>query len=269
MSSYDKTAVAYVRSEMVDESPPPRSEVGIVGWMRKNLFSSIPSTILTLFGAYIAYLAIKIILNFAVISAVWSGESGLVCQPPLAGEGACWPYIGAYFEQFIYGRYAYDERWRVNIVYLLGAIGIGWLVYENSPKRQLMALLMLTVFPFISLILLTGGNFDFSSSFVFTCLVFAAIALVLAYLIPTLTKTNPIPTIKSAAIILGIIALALFICSLDFGLVEVETANWGGLLVTLVIAITGIVISLPFGVILALGRQSNMPIIRIICVVFY
>lgn len=53
-----------------------------------------------------------------------------------------------------------------------------------------------------------------------------------------------------------------------FGLEKVETSDWGGLMVTLVVALTGIAASLPLGVVLALGRQSNMPVVRILCVVF-
>ncbi len=48
----------------------------------------------------------------------------------------------------------------------------------------------------------------------------------------------------------------------------VETAVWGGLLVTLVIAVTGIVASLPLGIALALGRRSQMPIIKLVSVIF-
>lgn len=52
------------------------------------------------------------------------------------------------------------------------------------------------------------------------------------------------------------------------GLPIVETSNWGGLLVTLVVAITGIVASLPLGILLALGRRSKLPFIKIVSVVF-
>ena len=268
MTTYDKDMVAYVRNQMVGESPAPTSEVGLVGWMRKNLFSSIPNTLLTLVGIYLAYLAISTFSHFAITSAVWSGESGADCRPPASSDGACWPFVGAYFEQFIYGRYTISERWRVNLVYLVLAIGIAWLVYERAPKRALVAGLMLTAFPIFSLIMLTGGNFDFSSSFIWTCIILAALIMIASIAVPILTKTDPIPTVKSAAIVLALLALVLFICSVDFGMQEVETSIWGGLLVTLVIAITGIVISLPFGVILALGRQSDMPIIRIISIIF-
>jgi general L-amino acid transport system permease protein len=53
-----------------------------------------------------------------------------------------------------------------------------------------------------------------------------------------------------------------------FGLQAVETPLWGGLLVTLVVAITGIVASLPLGVLLALGRRSDMPVVRLFCIGF-
>jgi general L-amino acid transport system permease protein len=53
-----------------------------------------------------------------------------------------------------------------------------------------------------------------------------------------------------------------------FGLEYVETGLWGGLLVTLVIAVTGIVGSLPLGILLALGRRSEMPIVRACSILF-
>ena len=53
-----------------------------------------------------------------------------------------------------------------------------------------------------------------------------------------------------------------------FGLPVVETTEWGGLLVTLVVAITGIVASLPLGILLALGRRSKLPIVRMLCIGF-
>lgn len=53
-----------------------------------------------------------------------------------------------------------------------------------------------------------------------------------------------------------------------FGLEEVETHKWGGLSLTLVLAVVGIVAALPFGVLLALGRRSDMPIVRSLSVVY-
>jgi general L-amino acid transport system permease protein len=53
-----------------------------------------------------------------------------------------------------------------------------------------------------------------------------------------------------------------------FGLPVVDTALWGGLLVTLALSFVGISVSLPLGILLALGRRSNMPVIKLLCVIF-
>lgn len=53
-----------------------------------------------------------------------------------------------------------------------------------------------------------------------------------------------------------------------FGLAPVETSSWGGLTVTLVVAVTGIVFSLPLGILLALGRRSDLPVIRTASIAF-
>lgn len=53
-----------------------------------------------------------------------------------------------------------------------------------------------------------------------------------------------------------------------FGLAVVPTDLWGGFMLTLVVAISGMVGSLPVGILLALGRRSNMPAIRVFCVCF-
>ncbi len=53
-----------------------------------------------------------------------------------------------------------------------------------------------------------------------------------------------------------------------FGLEHVETPLWGGLMVTLVLSFVGIVVSLPLGILLALGRRSQMPVVKLFCVVF-
>jgi general L-amino acid transport system permease protein len=52
------------------------------------------------------------------------------------------------------------------------------------------------------------------------------------------------------------------------GLSRVPTTSWGGVLVTIVVASVGIVAALPIGVVLALGRRSAMPAVRLVCVIF-
>jgi general L-amino acid transport system permease protein len=64
-----------------------------------------------------------------------------------------------------------------------------------------------------------------------------------------------------------VIAYFLFVGD-SFGLLHVETPLWGGLFLTLVISLVGIVASLPIGILLALGRRSDMPIVRALCIGF-
>ena len=62
--------------------------------------------------------------------------------------------------------------------------------------------------------------------------------------------------------------LVFFLLSGGLFLPVIETDQWGGLLLTLVIASTGIIFSLPIGIFLALGRQSNMPVVRYLSIIY-
>lgn len=88
-------------------------------------------------------------------------------------------------------------------------------------------------------------------------------------LIPLLIPQAPYKRLN-AILFFGVFPVAAFFLLVGdvFGLPHVETRLWGGLLVTLVISFTGIVLSLPLGVLLALGRRSELPIIRTLSVVF-
>lgn len=52
------------------------------------------------------------------------------------------------------------------------------------------------------------------------------------------------------------------------GLDYVESPRWGGLLLTLAMGVTGIAVSIPFGIVLALGRRSQLPVISLLCTIF-
>jgi general L-amino acid transport system permease protein len=68
--------------------------------------------------------------------------------------------------------------------------------------------------------------------------------------------------------LLAVTAMVLLAVDIDLGLPRVQTRLWGGFLVTMVVAVTGIVVSLPFGVLLALGRRSSKPVVRLFSVIF-
>lgn len=96
----------------------------------------------------------------------------------------------------------------------------------------------------------------------------AAIVSVLLFWLNGGTRAGWRPLITSLVIFAGI-GLVIAIMGLDRGgLPVVDTRLWGGLLVTLVVSVTGIVASMPVGIALALGRRSTIPLIRIFSIAF-
>jgi general L-amino acid transport system permease protein len=69
-------------------------------------------------------------------------------------------------------------------------------------------------------------------------------------------------------VVYPVVAFALLWGAPFLGLPEVETALWGGLMLTIVVALVGMATSLPLGILLALGRRSKLPVIRILSSVF-
>src|SRR5262249_54096195 len=69
-------------------------------------------------------------------------------------------------------------------------------------------------------------------------------------------------------VVLPVLSFVLLHGAPPLGLVTVPTALWGGMLVTVIVATVGIVFSLPLGVLLALGRRSRLPVVRLLSVIF-
>ncbi len=199
----------YVRDEFVDARPAPGRTGGLLLWVRQNLFATPVDTMFTLGGLLFLLWAVPPIFNFLLGDAVFPGGTVEDCR--VEGAGACWAYIYARFNFFIYGFYPIDQYWRPNIVFALGAALIMPLLIPSAPFKRINAVLFFVVFPVISFYLLSGGV---------------------------------------------------------FGLQPVPTEQWGGLLVTLIISLVGIFCSIPIGILLALGRQSKLPIIKTLCVMF-
>ena len=96
----------------------------------------------------------------------------------------------------------------------------------------------------------------------------AAIVSILLFLLNGGTRAGWRPLITSLAVFAGI-GIVIAVMGLDRGgLPVVDTRLWGGLLVTLVVSVTGIVASMPVGIALALGRRSTIPLIRIFSITF-
>jgi len=96
----------------------------------------------------------------------------------------------------------------------------------------------------------------------------AAIVSILLFVLNGGIRTGWRSLIVSLAIFAGI-GIVIAVMGLDHGgFPIVDTRLWGGLVVTLVVSVTGIVASMPVGIALALGRRSTIPLIRVFSVAF-
>lgn len=192
---------------------PPVSTRGPIGWVRENLFSTPGNILLTILAVAILLYVVPSFLQWAFFDATWVGVTREPCNTPdgVDKEGACWTMVNARFGQFMYGRYPVDQRWRVDLAFLLQFGAFLALLVERVPGKKWTAIFLFLIYPVIGYALFYGGI---------------------------------------------------------FWLPVVETALWGGLMLTLIIATVSITASVPLGILLALGRRSNLPVIRILCVAF-
>ena len=206
--------VAFVRRTTIAPRLPPAEMRGAIAWLRANLLSTPFNIALTVLIVLLLAWAISETVRFLVIDAVWSGSDRDACLWSVQHReiGACWPFVWERLPYFIYGSYPIPQRWRVDVFFLMLAVGVVWLLWLKAPRRDLGAIYFFIVLPVVSYILLTGWS------------------------------------------------------AID--LQPVDTVLWGGVLVTIVVASVGIVFSLPLGIILALGRRSRMPAVRMLSVIF-
>jgi len=287
--------VAFVRREDAPLLPPPPSQAGLVGWLYKNIFASmsdfgsigaaVKSVLmagLTVILLYFLATQFYGLLDFALFSAVWSDPDGVKREAcwtveqggalPAGWHAACWPYIAAKAKFIFYGAYPEDQLWRVNFAYVVGAVMLVWVMIERLPYRKPVGLLLLTAYPVLATVLLTGGGFGLSATTVGIYTILGLAAITFGRLGKLGRITGPLADLAQIAGVAGwvliFLAAILVLVGVDFNLPAVDTRDWGGLLITLVVAITGIVASLPLGIVLALGRRSEMPVARFLSTVF-
>ena len=294
-ASVNILATPFVREIEAPLLPAPPSEVGVKRWLYDHIFQSmsdfssvqscVKSVLTALFtGVVFYFFAIQIygFVDFAFISAVWSDPDGLKRQAcwtteqggdlPDGWHGACWPYIIAKAKFIMYGAYPTSEIWRVNVTYLLGGTMLAWVLFEPLPFRKIIGFVLLVFYPMFATVMLSGGGSGFSTVGVG---VYTLLGLLFITINRLGTKGKLPPIFNDLVAVAGIagwalIFIAAFAVATGFesGLISVDTRDWGGLLITLVVATTAIVASLPLGILLALGRRSEMPIIRSLSIIF-
>lgn len=263
---------SFVRTKMLPSATPPTMEGSAIGWVRKNLFNGPWNSLLTIVFGLLVFFLLSETIPWVFLSS-WTATSLRECREilPLAyGEGhsgACWAVIRERYLQLFYGFYPKELYWRVNLTFVFMLLALAPILFPKLTKKLLY---FSGVYPFLGYWLLWGGT-------IWTPFLTLA-GLVVGYLvIHFLTEKR--------GLLLGMIVGTLLIVSwFMFGVMPtavflsenvsplaieiVESEQFGGFTLSVIIGATGIAASLPIGILLALGRKSDLLIVKSLCVGF-
>ncbi len=262
---------SYVRTEMLGEKPPPSSQVGVVKWVMENLFSSIPNAIMTIVSVWVVYYILSGILPWAFQSS-WNATSLHGCRAYIAEtygegvEGACWAVINERWQQLLFGFYPKELYWRPVVTLVLMFVAISPVLFTSVPRK---IMLFSVIYPFLAFWLLWGGSI-WLPIVAFLGLVIAFLAIVyLPAIVGSLFATIGAGLLP---ILFWIVIAGPIIDGLNgiapIGIEGVDSDQMGGFMISIIIGVSGIALSLPIGILLALGRQSPLFIVKTICVGF-
>lgn len=192
-------------SSRKEEIKPPVVDIGVIGWIKSNLFNGWFNSVLTVVTLFFLWKTVPSFFRWAIIDSVWN-TTGQVCRD--AG-GACWSIISSNFRFILFGFYPYDLQWRPLLAMIILFVMLFFSQNRKHWKKRL------------------------------------------AY-----------------AWIAGLLIMGLLLRGGLFGLDPVESTQWGGLPLTLLLAVFGLTAAYPLGVLLALGRQSNMRAIKLLSIVY-
>ena len=217
--------------------PPPRTTAGPLDWLRQNLFSGVVSSIVTL-GV------------LALVVWVVVGIGGWA-----VGE-ARWDVITANLRLFLIGQYPVDQAWRLwlNLAIISVLSGLSAAVFGQTTRSLAIAVSALQA-------LIAGLTLVSPMGALVTLALAAnAAAVWIFYAVGLRFRVSSRPLV-----IAWIATIPLsYVLIYGVGLPQVGPGEWGGLLLTVLLALVGIVLSFPLGVLLALGRRSSLPAARIL-----
>ena len=224
------------------EVQPPSSEVGVVGWLHHNLFSSKVSGVVTIVLSLIlvvsAYLALQWVLY-----------------------GARWDVVTENMRLFLVGQYPKDQIWRVWLVLAVLSVTTG--LSAGSSKSGAVRMLAMMLMAGQVLLAILVAISDLGLVTMLALLSTAGLAWVTMYA----AKRRPIKRLWiSLGWLASVLATVLLLAGLGDAtpLPSVSSTIWGGLLLTMLLSVVGILLSFPFGVALAVGRRSNLPVVRLV-----
>ena len=263
--------------------PPPPNTTGAMGWLRFNLFDGWFNSVLTIISFICLIYIFLAFYDWAFAKAVWEASTRQECRITPTEFGTCWAGVDFWITRFVYGRYPDDQIWRGN---LAAIIFVAWMIplwLPNVTSKLVVGLSVVLIYPFLAGYIFLGGERNWVMAVLVPLSITWFISVMIHVCLCLITKRG-----LGQWIVLGTgftkrderthkypqigIGIALFVCVycsiLDFQFKEVGTNYWGGLFLTLVISGIGIAFALPAGIMLALGRRSNMPVIKVLCVAF-
>jgi general L-amino acid transport system permease protein len=263
------TSHAPTQSYAIGQHPqllPPPSERGIIKWARERLFNTWYNALGTAAMIYVVYLTVPGLLNWVFFDAVWLAKNNKECWAQ--GDGACWGFIRARITFFMYGFYDADSHWRPNTaLFTLVCAGAIVIIPQTPDQLKRYAAMFITfVFPWIAAGLLVGPvSFSVLQSTIGQVLCGALFVGAVALAWHAHRHNDATRRIIGLSVVYAI--TVLLVLSWGLGLPELESRSFGGLLLTLVLAITSIFVSLPLGILFALGRRADgLPLLRYFCI---
>lgn len=227
-------------------SLPPKPP-GALNWVKENLFSSWLNGILTVISFLVLAWLLRGVLNWILVEADWRP----VIQSPVL---------------FLFGQYPRDMLWRIGICMSMISllVGVSWGVWGELVRSFAITigavLALFVVIPFQSV--------DWTPA----VRIVLVVNILLIYLGFIIARKIPIKSIYVTVAWLFTVVLTIFVFLPGFAnsefLPDIPTTLWGGLLVTLILAAGGIILSFPIGVLLALGRRSDLPVVKGFCIAF-
>lgn len=223
------------------KAPPAAKQMSPVEWLKKNLFSNWFNSLLTIIVALVLFQFIGGFFHWAFTTAQWR-------------------VIPANLPLYIVGLYPADQYWRIWVLtaIIVSLSGLTWGVLARNVARLYSRPVLIGIAIVGALAVLTP------TPPLYRLLLLGCVALVVAgaWIGRSLgQRISELGRWLSVAWIL-LFPVAMWLIGGGLGLPAVRSDNWGGLMLTLLTAIAGILLCFPLGVILALGRRSPLPIIR-------
>ena len=225
----------------VSEVKPPVTVVGPLAWLRKNLFSTWYNVLFTLLILWLLFTLLKPAYEWATTEARWG-------------------VIEANLTLFMVGQYPREQIGRVwlCIFLLAGLIGFSWGVWKNTIRGFALIAAGAGI-SFIVISLYFGWNVW--DEWVLAVGILLALA-VLGRFVPRGSLIATLGWLLYVPLVFFLIAGTKYIATLP----PVQSTLWGGLMLTLMLAVIGNLGALPLGILLALGRRSDLPVIRAFCI---